>query len=148
MPVLESGRARAEGGIAGPAWPLFCASHSSPFARQPGQAQFSHPGAQASSPAHDLPDREPSARSSQRDIRRPARPRLMFIRFPADFWCLWSVGLISSVVRWLETVVVGVVVYRETDSPFLVSVVTMLRLLPMACSAPFSAPSSSASLAA
>jgi hypothetical protein len=34
-------------------------------------------------------------------------------------------------VRWLETVVVGVVVYRETDSPFLVSVVTMLRLLPM-----------------
>jgi MFS family permease len=51
--------------------------------------------------------------------------------FPADFWRLWSVGLISSVVRWLETVVVGVVVYRETDSPFLVSVVTMLRLLPM-----------------
>jgi MFS family permease len=51
--------------------------------------------------------------------------------FPADFWCLWSVGLISSIVRWLETVVVGVVVYRETDSPFLVSMVTMLRLLPM-----------------
>ena len=55
----------------------------------------------------------------------------MFIRFPADFWRLWSVGLIASVVRWLETVVVGVVVYRETDSPFLVSLVTMLRLLPM-----------------
>lgn len=52
-------------------------------------------------------------------------------RFPADFWCLWSVGLISSTVRWLETVVVGVVVYRDTGSPFLVSVVTMLRLLPM-----------------
>lgn len=51
--------------------------------------------------------------------------------FPADFWCLWSVGLISSIVRWLETVVVGVVVYRETGSPLLVSVVTMLRLLPM-----------------
>ncbi len=51
--------------------------------------------------------------------------------FPADFWRLWSVGLITSVVRWLETVVVGVVVYRETGSPFLVSMVTMLRLLPM-----------------
>src|SRR5437868_3744502 len=51
--------------------------------------------------------------------------------FPANFWCLWSVGLISSIVRWLETVVVGVVVYRETGSPFLVSMVTMLRLLPM-----------------
>ena len=52
-------------------------------------------------------------------------------RFSADFWCLWSVGLVGAVVRWLETVVVGVVVYRETDSPFLVSLVTMLRLLPM-----------------
>src|SRR5215467_6812001 len=52
-------------------------------------------------------------------------------RFPADFWCLWSVGLIGSTVRWLETVVVGVVVYRDTGSPFLVSLVTMLRLLPM-----------------
>jgi MFS family permease len=56
---------------------------------------------------------------------------LMSRTFPADFWRLWSVGLIFSIVRWLETVVVGVVVYRETDSPFLVSVVTMLRLLPM-----------------
>ena|ERR1700716_4315219 len=52
-------------------------------------------------------------------------------QFSADFWRLWSVGLISSIVRWIETVVVGVLVYRETDSPFLVSVVTMLRLLPM-----------------
>ena len=52
-------------------------------------------------------------------------------RYPADFWRLWSVGLVASVVRWLETVVMGVIVYRETDSPFLVSVVTMLRLLPM-----------------
>src|SRR5262245_36788733 len=52
-------------------------------------------------------------------------------QFPADFWRLWSVGLIGSTVRWLETVVVGVVVYRETGSPFLVSLVTMLRLLPM-----------------
>ncbi len=51
--------------------------------------------------------------------------------FPADFWRLWSVGLISSTVRWLDTVVMGVFVYRETDSPFIVSMVTMLRLLPM-----------------
>lgn len=48
-------------------------------------------------------------------------------KFSADFWCLWSVGLITSTVRWLETVVVGVVMYRETDSPFLVSLVILLR---------------------
>jgi len=48
-----------------------------------------------------------------------------------DFWRLWYVGLIVSTVRWLETIVVGVVVYQRTDSAFLVSMMTMLRLLPM-----------------
>jgi MFS family permease len=48
-----------------------------------------------------------------------------------DFWRLWYVGLIVSTVRWVETVAVGVVVYQRTDSAFLVSLMTMLRLLPM-----------------
>jgi MFS family permease len=48
-----------------------------------------------------------------------------------DFWRLWYVGLIVATVRWLETVVVGIVVYQRTDSAFLVSMMTMLRLLPM-----------------
>ena len=135
MPVPEPGRARAEGGKAGPAWPLFRASHSSPFARQPGQGQFSHPGAQASSPAHDLPDREPSARFiSQRDMsRRPARPRLMFMRFPPT----------SGACGRSALIVLGRALARDggggrgasiaqhrlcaSSSPL----VTMLRLLPM-----------------
>jgi MFS family permease len=48
-----------------------------------------------------------------------------------DFWRLWYVGLIVSTVRWVETVAVGVFVYQRTDSAFLVSLMTMLRLLPM-----------------
>ena len=48
-----------------------------------------------------------------------------------DFWRLWYVGLISFTVRWVETIAVGVVVYQRTDSAFLVSMMTMLRLLPM-----------------
>jgi len=48
-----------------------------------------------------------------------------------DFWRLWYVGLIVSTVRWVETVAVGIVVYQRTDSAFLVSMTTMLRLLPM-----------------
>ena len=48
-----------------------------------------------------------------------------------DFWRLWYVGLIVATVRWLETIAVGIVVYQRTDSAFLVSVMTMLRLLPM-----------------
>ena len=40
--------------------------------------------------------------------------------------------MVVSVVRWLETVAVGIVVYQQTNSAFLVAVITMLRLLPMA----------------
>src|ERR1700722_19799600 len=48
-----------------------------------------------------------------------------------DFWRLWYVGLIVSIVRCVETLPIGVVVYQRTDSAFLVSMMTMLRLLPM-----------------
>jgi MFS family permease len=48
-----------------------------------------------------------------------------------DFRRLWFVGMMVFVVRWLETVAVGVVVYEKTNSALLVAMVTMLRLLPM-----------------
>lgn len=48
-----------------------------------------------------------------------------------DFWRLWYVGLVVFTVRWLETVVVGIVVYQITGQAFLVAMMTMLRLLPM-----------------
>src|SRR3954467_1328130 len=51
--------------------------------------------------------------------------------FPTDFWRLWFVGMVVSTVRWLETGVVGVVVYQQTGSAFIVAMITMLRLLPM-----------------
>jgi MFS family permease len=60
----------------------------------------------------------------------PASP-LRLLAGQADFWRLWMVGLVIFTVRWLETIVVGVFVYRQTGSPFIVAAVTMLRLLPM-----------------
>ncbi|MGH7125506.1 MAG: MFS transporter [Stellaceae bacterium] len=48
-----------------------------------------------------------------------------------DFWRLWLVGLILFVVRWLEMLAMAVFVYQRTGSPFLVALLTMLRLLPM-----------------
>src|SRR5581483_5666492 len=48
-----------------------------------------------------------------------------------DFWRLWFVGLVVFVVRWLETIAIGIVVYQRTGSAFLVAMMTMLRLLPM-----------------
>jgi MFS family permease len=63
-------------------------------------------------------------------VRNASFRRIVDVSAP-DFWRLWYVGFIVSTVRWLETIVVGVFVYQRTDSAFLVSMMTMLRLLPM-----------------
>ena len=55
----------------------------------------------------------------------------MISTLPGDFWRLWFVGTVTTTVRWLETVAVGIVVYEQTGSPFIVAAITMLRLLPM-----------------
>ena len=62
-------------------------------------------------------------------MERPLRRLMLSGR--TDFWWLWFVGLVVFVVRWLETVAVGIVVYQRTGSAFLVAMMTMLRLLPM-----------------
>jgi MFS family permease len=61
--------------------------------------------------------------------RRAGRP--VWLIDNADFWRLWFVGLVVFSVRWVETVAVGVFVYQRTESPFIVAMMTMLRLLPM-----------------
>jgi MFS family permease len=58
------------------------------------------------------------------------RPRWPFDK--PDFRRLWLIGLVVFAVRWLEMLVVGVFVYQRTGSPFLVAMMTLLRLLPMA----------------
>jgi MFS family permease len=50
----------------------------------------------------------------------------------ADFWRLWVVGLVSSAVRWIELLVVAIFTYQVTGSAFLVTMMALLRLLPMA----------------
>jgi predicted MFS family arabinose efflux permease len=50
----------------------------------------------------------------------------------SDFRRLWFVGFVIFVVRWLEMLAMGVYTYERTGSPFLVALLTMLRLLPMA----------------
>ncbi len=67
---------------------------------------------------------------SELTAARPAS-RPAWLIDSADFWRLWSVGLVVFTVRWVETVAVGIFVYQRTDSAFLVAMMTMLRLLPM-----------------
>ena len=66
----------------------------------------------------------------QTNVARPAG-RPAWLIDSADFWRLWFVGLVVFVVRWVETVAVGVFVYQDTGSAFIVAMMTMLRLLPM-----------------
>ena len=71
--------------------------------------------------------------------RAAARPSLPVsgIFASGDFVRLWLLGLILFVVRWLEMLAMGVFVYEKTGSPFLVAMITMLRLAPMAFVGPF-----------
>jgi MFS family permease len=49
----------------------------------------------------------------------------------ADFRRLWLVGLVVFAVRWLEMLAVAVFAYQRSGSPFIVALLTMLRMLPM-----------------
>jgi len=49
-----------------------------------------------------------------------------------DFRRLWLVGFVVFAVRWLEMLAVAVFAYQRTGSPFIVAMLTMLRMLPMA----------------
>jgi MFS family permease len=50
----------------------------------------------------------------------------------ADFWRLWLIGTVQFGVRWIEMLAIGVFVYQQTGSAFLVTMLTMLRVLPLA----------------
>lgn len=60
--------------------------------------------------------------------------RLLGLRVPIpvpDFWRLWLVGLILFMGRWLDMLAMSVYVYQQTRSAFLVSLLMVLRFLPM-----------------
>lgn len=48
-----------------------------------------------------------------------------------DFRLLWTIGLTVTIGRWLEMLVIGILVWRESESALLVAVMTLLRMLPM-----------------
>ena len=49
-----------------------------------------------------------------------------------EFSRLWGIGAVSSTVRWLELLAIGVVVFDLTGSPFQVALMAILRMLPLA----------------
>jgi MFS family permease len=55
-------------------------------------------------------------------------------RWPSegDFWRLWLIGTVQFGVRWIEMLAVGIFVYQQTGSALLVTLLTLLRTLPLA----------------
>ena len=45
---------------------------------------------------------------------------------------LWLVGALTSTARWLDALVIGIFVFDQTASPFLVASMLLLRMLPLA----------------
>lgn len=61
----------------------------------------------------------------------PSHPLRALVRDPA-FLRVWLVGVLSGIGRWLEMLVVGVFAVEATGSPFLVALLVILRMLPLA----------------
>jgi predicted MFS family arabinose efflux permease len=81
-------------------------------------------------PGIDAVRRKLFATAPQR--RGASPPRLSGLIDRPDYWRLWLVGLVVFGVRWLEMLAVAVFAYERTGSAFIVALLTMLRMLPMA----------------
>ena len=92
------------------------------------------PSAAAPGRLRPEPGRPPARGSALSTARTRPAPRAAgrpFAFAGAEFWRLWYAGLAVFTVRWGENLACAVFVYQRTHSPFLVSMMTMLRLLPM-----------------
>ena len=45
-----------------------------------------------------------------------------------DFWAVWFIGLTHNIMKWLEILAVGVVVFEITGSPFYVALMVICLL--------------------
>ena len=73
--------------------------------------------------------------SASRTVPVPRGPVRTLLR-ERSFLCVWSIGGLTGIVRWLQLLVLGIYTYRITGSPLLVSVVPMLWMLPLALCGP------------
>jgi len=62
----------------------------------------------------------------------PAAAATLPIHHDQQFRRLWAVGMLVSLIRWLEILAFGVFTYEKTQSAFWVASLMMLRMLPLA----------------
>ena len=61
-------------------------------------------------------------------LLQPADTRLLFAR--PDYRRLWAIGGLTGVARWLEFVAIAIFAYELTQSPALVALLAVLRMVP------------------
>ncbi|MDE0908532.1 MAG: MFS transporter, partial [SAR324 cluster bacterium] len=54
-----------------------------------------------------------------------------------EFLAIWFVGSMTSTIRWLEVLALGIFVFDLTGSPFQVALMLILRKLPLVFVGPF-----------
>ncbi|MSP67112.1 MAG: MFS transporter [Alphaproteobacteria bacterium] len=47
------------------------------------------------------------------------------------FGAAWAMGALTGITRWMETLVIGIYVFDQTESPFMVAAITLVRLAPL-----------------
>jgi MFS family permease len=67
----------------------------------------------------------------QRPLTDPIRPTLPPIHHDPQLRRLWAVGMLMSLIRWLEILAFAVFTYDQTKSALWVASLMMLRLLPL-----------------
>ena len=63
--------------------------------------------------------------------RSPAEHPLRRLLSNPDFVRLWAVGGLANAMRWVETLVAGIFTFEATGSAFAVSLVALMRAVPM-----------------
>lgn len=53
------------------------------------------------------------------------------LRDPVYLW-VWATGTVGGIARWLEMLVLGIFAFEVTGSPFLVALLVILRMMPLA----------------
>lgn len=74
-----------------------------------------------------------STDQAKRDDLAPVRTLLA----NENFLCVWSIGGLTGIIRWFQLLAFGVYSFEITGSPFLVSTIPILWMLPLILFGPF-----------
>ena len=68
--------------------------------------------------------------------KRPAERGIGDLLLDPSYLCIWTVGGLTAVVRWLQLLVLSVYTFEITGSPLLVSLIPVLWMAPLAICGP------------